>query len=70
MDLSRIDLPTEVVRTPRLVLRPFRAGDAGAVFQAVARRAGFVREGVLRSYLAHRDGSRGDAALLSRLPTD
>ncbi len=70
MDLSRIDLPTEVVRTPRLVLRPFRTGDADTASQAVARRAGCVREGVLRSYVAHRDGRRGDAALISRLPTD
>ena len=38
--------------------------------QAVARRAGFTQEGVLRSYLAYRDGSRGDAALFSRLPGD
>ena len=38
--------------------------------QAVARSAGFSQEGVLRSYLPYRDGSRGDAALFSRLPTD
>ena len=38
--------------------------------QAVARRAGLTQEGVLRSYLAYRDGSRGDAALFSRLPGD
>ena len=38
--------------------------------QAVARRAGFTAEGVLRSYIAYRDGSRGDAALFSRLPSD
>jgi RimJ/RimL family protein N-acetyltransferase len=37
---------------------------------AVARRAGFTQEGVLRSGLGYRDGSRGDAALFSRLPTD
>ncbi len=36
----------------------------------VARRAGFTQEGVLRSYVEYRDGSRGDAALFSRLPTD
>jgi len=41
-----------------------------AASQAVARRAGFSQEGVLRSYLAYRDGSRGDAALFSRLPGD
>jgi RimJ/RimL family protein N-acetyltransferase len=38
--------------------------------QAVARHAGFTQEGVLRSYLGYRDGSRGDAALFSRLPGD
>ena len=38
--------------------------------QAAARRAGFSQEGVLRSYLRYRDGSRGDAALFSRLPGD
>ena len=38
--------------------------------QAVARRAGFTQEGVLRSDLPYRDGTRGDAALFSRLPTD
>ncbi|RBY80017.1 N-acetyltransferase [Blastococcus sp. TF02-09] len=38
--------------------------------QAVARRAGFVREGVVRRCLDYRDGSWGDAALFSRLPDD
>lgn len=38
--------------------------------QASAVRAGFVREGVLRSALDYRDGSRGDAVLFSRLPED
>ena len=38
--------------------------------QAVARRAGFGQEGVLRSYLAYRDGSRCDAALFAKLPGD
>ncbi len=38
--------------------------------QAVAVRAGFVREGVVRSCLEYRDGSRGDAALFSRLAED
>ncbi len=38
--------------------------------QAVAERAGFTREGVVRSCLEYRDGSRGDAALYSRLPED
>ncbi len=37
---------------------------------AVAVRAGFIREGVLRSCLDYRDGSRGDAAIFSRLPED
>jgi RimJ/RimL family protein N-acetyltransferase len=38
--------------------------------QAVARRAGFTREGVVRSCLDYRDGSRGDAVLFGRLPGD
>jgi RimJ/RimL family protein N-acetyltransferase len=38
--------------------------------QAVAERAGFTREGVVRSCLEYRDGTRGDAVLFSRLPED
>ncbi|MPQ99808.1 GNAT family N-acetyltransferase [Modestobacter sp. I12A-02628] len=38
--------------------------------QAVARRAGFTQEGVLRSALPYRDGTRGDAAMFARLPGD
>ncbi len=38
--------------------------------RAVARRAGFVEEGIVRSSLPYRDGTRGDAALFSRLPGD
>jgi RimJ/RimL family protein N-acetyltransferase len=38
--------------------------------QAVARRAGFTHEGVVRACLEYRDGTRGDGALFSRLPTD
>ena len=38
--------------------------------QAVAARAGFTREGVVRSCLDYRDGTRGDAVLFSRLPED
>ncbi len=38
--------------------------------QAVAERAGFTREGVVRSCLDYRDGSRGDAVLFGRLPED
>ena len=34
---------------------------------AVARRAGFTQEGVVRSCLEYRDGTRGDAALFGRL---
>ena len=34
---------------------------------AVAGRAGFTQEGVVRSCLAYRDGTRGDAALFGRL---
>jgi RimJ/RimL family protein N-acetyltransferase len=36
----------------------------------VARRAGFSKEGVVRSGLEYRDGTRGDAVLFSRLPGD
>lgn len=38
--------------------------------QAVARRTGFAREGVVRSCLAYRDGRRGDAVLFGRLAGD
>ena len=38
--------------------------------QAVAERAGFVREGVVRSCLSYRDGTRADAVLFGRLPGD
>jgi RimJ/RimL family protein N-acetyltransferase len=37
---------------------------------AVARRAGFTQEGVVRGCLEYRDGPRGDAALFGRLPGD
>ena len=43
---------------------------ANVASQSVARRAGFLQEGVIRSSLPYRDGSRGDAALFSRLPGD
>jgi RimJ/RimL family protein N-acetyltransferase len=35
--------------------------------QAVARRAGFTQEGVVRSCLEYRDGTRADAVLFGRL---
>ncbi|MBJ7452457.1 MAG: GNAT family N-acetyltransferase [Blastococcus sp.] len=38
--------------------------------QAVALRAGFTREGTVRSCLDQRNGSWTDAALFSRLPED
>jgi RimJ/RimL family protein N-acetyltransferase len=41
-----------------------------AASQAVARRAGFTDEGVVRACLPYRDGSRGDAVLFGRLPGD
>ena len=41
-----------------------------AASQAVALRAGFTREGTVRSCLDQRDGSWNDAALFSRLPED
>ncbi|WP_116452554.1 GNAT family N-acetyltransferase [Blastococcus litoris] len=37
---------------------------------AVARRAGFAQEGVVRGCLEYRDGTRGDAALFGRLAGD
>jgi RimJ/RimL family protein N-acetyltransferase len=42
-------------------------GNAGS--RAVARRAGFVEEGVLRARMRHRD-QRIDVVMCSRLPTD
>ena len=36
--------------------------------QRVAEKAGFTREGVLRSILLNRDGSRGDGVMFSLLP--
>jgi RimJ/RimL family protein N-acetyltransferase len=38
--------------------------------QRVAENAGFTREGVLRSILVNRDGSRRDGVMFSLLPTD
>jgi RimJ/RimL family protein N-acetyltransferase len=38
--------------------------------QAVAHRAGFEREGVVRAALGNRDGSRSTAVLFGKLPTD
>jgi RimJ/RimL family protein N-acetyltransferase len=35
--------------------------------QAVARRAGFTQEGIVRSCLEYRDGGRADAVLFGRL---
>jgi RimJ/RimL family protein N-acetyltransferase len=46
------------------------ADTRNAASQAVARRAGFTQEGVVRACLEYRDGTRGDAALFSRLPGD
>jgi len=43
---------------------------ANTASQAVALRAGFIREGTVRSCLDQRDGSWTDAALFSRLPED
>ena len=43
-------------------------GNAGS--QAVARRAGFTDEGVVRSCLPYRDGTRGDAVLFGRVAGD
>jgi RimJ/RimL family protein N-acetyltransferase len=41
---------------------------ANGASQAVARRAGFTDEGVVRGCLPYRHRSRGDAVLFSRLP--
>jgi RimJ/RimL family protein N-acetyltransferase len=38
--------------------------------QRVATKAGFQREGVLRSHLPHPDGRRRDSVMFSRLPGD
>ena len=38
--------------------------------QRVAEKAGFTREGVLRSILINRDGSRRDGVMFSLLPSD
>ena len=38
--------------------------------QRVAEKAGFTREGVLRSILVNRDGSRRDGVMFSLLPDD
>ncbi|HEU5066289.1 MAG TPA: GNAT family N-acetyltransferase [Gaiellaceae bacterium] len=38
--------------------------------QRVAEKAGFTREGVLRSILVNRDGSRRDGVMFSLLPGD
>jgi RimJ/RimL family protein N-acetyltransferase len=38
-----------------------------AASAAVARRAGFTQEGIVRACLEYRDGTRGDAALFGRL---
>ena len=40
------------------------------ISQTVAERAGFLREGVVRSCLSYRDGTRADAVLFGRLPGD
>jgi RimJ/RimL family protein N-acetyltransferase len=41
-----------------------------AASMAVARRAGFTQEGVVRACLENRDGTRGDAVLFGRLAGD
>jgi RimJ/RimL family protein N-acetyltransferase len=38
--------------------------------QRVAEKAGFTREGVLRSILVNRDGSRRDGVMFSLLPDE
>ncbi len=41
-----------------------------AASMAVARKAGFTQEGVVRACLEYRDGTRGDAALFGRTAGD
>jgi PAS domain-containing protein len=82
LDLQRIEsgrmevmpVPTrlaEVVAAARATGRAARVhlfADVGNLAsQAVARRAGFTAEGVVRSCLSYRDGTRGDAVLFGRL---
>jgi RimJ/RimL family protein N-acetyltransferase len=38
--------------------------------QRVAEKAGFRREGILRSALEYRDGSRSDSVVFSLLPEE
>ena len=38
--------------------------------QRVAEKAGFQREGILRSTLEYRDGTRGDSLMFSLLPQE
>ena len=53
--LARLELWTEPENAPS---------------QRVAERSGFQREGVLRSYVERRDGTRADAVFYSLLPSD
>jgi RimJ/RimL family protein N-acetyltransferase len=46
------------------------AEPGNAASQRVAAKAGFVREGLLRSYIRHPDGRRADAVVFSLLPSD
>ena len=55
LKLARLTLWTEPENTPS---------------QRVAERSGFRREGVLRSYVQRRDGTRADAVFYSLLPAD
>ena len=46
------------------------AEPANVASQRVAAKAGFMREGLLRSYIRYPDGRRADAVLFSLLPSD
>ena len=49
-------------------LRAHLLADVGnPASHAVARRAGFTQEGIVRSCLPYRDGTRGDAVLFGRI---
>jgi RimJ/RimL family protein N-acetyltransferase len=75
LDLSTVDLPTEVVRTTRLVLRPFRADDEEAVFRACQDHevqrwlplipAPYTREDARTWVTATAPGERADGSALT-----
>jgi RimJ/RimL family protein N-acetyltransferase len=63
--LSRWAIEDLALGRLELVTDPANVGS-----QRVAEKAGFRREGVLRSHLLHRDGRRRDSVLFSLLPDE